>query len=159
MYEYRTTLQALFSMKSKMHRSCPYTVGISKTMEILKPKKNISDINGFGRRLAAFRKAAGFTQKELSCEIGVSRRMIAYYEGETQHPPTTILPRLAQALGVSVDALLNGDGPCEAAPARPMSNRLQRKLQDLEKLGAKEKRQALQLLDMFIEREQLKRQA
>ncbi len=141
-----------------MNRTCPYTAGISKTMEILMPKKNTSDINGFGQRLAAFRKAAGFTQEELSSEIGVSRRMIAYYEGETQHPPTTILPRLAQALGVSVDELLNGNGRREA-PTRPMSNRLQRKLQELEKLGAKEKRQALQLLDMFIEREQLKRQA
>jgi transcriptional regulator with XRE-family HTH domain len=142
-----------------MNTTCPYTGGISKTMEILMPKKNTSDIKGFGQRLAAFRKAAGFTQEELSSEIGVSRRMIAYYEGETQHPPTTILPRLAQALGVSVDELLNGEQRRKAAPARPMSNRLQRKLQQLEKLGAKEKRQALQLLDMFIEREQLKRQA
>lgn len=122
------------------------------------PKKNTSDINGFGQRLAAFRKAAGFTQEELSGELGVSRRMIAYYERETRHPPTTILPRLALALGVSVDELLNGNGRRET-PMYPMNSRLQRKLQELEKLGAKEKRQALQLLDMFIEREQLKRQA
>lgn len=142
-----------------MNKTCPYTGGISKTMEILMPKKNTSDINGFGKRLAAFRKAAGFTQEELSNEIGVSRRMIAYYEGETQHPPTTILPRLAQALGVSVDELLNGEQQRKTVPTRPMSNRLQRKLQQLDKLGVKEKRQALQLLDMFIEREQLKRQA
>jgi len=121
-------------------------------------KKNTSDIKGFGRRLAAFRKAAGFTQEELASEIEVSRRMIAYYEGETQHPPTTILPRLSQALGVSIDELLNGDTRREAMKMRPMSNRLQRKLQELERLGAKEKRQALQLLDMFIERDQLKRQ-
>lgn len=141
-----------------MNASYPYTGGISETVEVLMPKKSTSDIVGFGERLAAFRKAAGFTQEELSKELGVSRRMIAYYEGETQHPPTTILPRLAQALGVSVDELLNGNGRREAPP-RPMNSRLQRKLQELEKLGAKEKRQALQLLDMFIEREQLKRQA
>lgn len=122
------------------------------------PKKNISDIVGFGGRLAAMRKAAGFTQEELSSEIGVSRRIIAYYEGETRHPPTTILPRLALALGVSVDELLNGNGQC-GEPPRLMSNRLRRKLQELEKFGAKEKRQAMQLLDMFIEREQLKRRA
>lgn len=69
-------------------------------------KKEASDVTGFGERLATFRKAMGFTQEKLSSEIGVSRRMIAYYEGETRHPPTTILPRLAQALGVSVDELL-----------------------------------------------------
>jgi len=122
------------------------------------PKKNTTDISGFGARLVDLRKAAGFTQLELAQALGVSRRMIAYYEGETEHPPTTILPRLAQALGVSADELLNGGGRREAPPV-PASIRLQRKLQQLEKLGAKERRQAMQMLDMFIERGQLKRQA
>ncbi len=113
-------------------------------------KKNNTDINGFGNRLATFRKAAGYTQDELSNALGVSRRMIAYYEGETQHPPTTILPRLAQVLSVSVDELLNGNSPREALP-HPLSGRLQRKLEALEKLSAKDQRQALQLLDSFID--------
>jgi DNA modification methylase len=71
-------------------------------------KKSISDISGFGDRMIALRKAAGFTQLELARKLGVSRRMIAYYEGETEHPPTTILPRLAQALNVSADEFLKG---------------------------------------------------
>ena len=121
------------------------------------PKKEASDINGFGERLATFRKARGFTQKKLSSEIGVSRRMIAYYEGETRHPPTTILPRLAQALGVSIDDLLNGQGRRDT-PFRSMSSRLQRKLQELEELDTRKKRQALRLLSQFIAREYLKRQ-
>ncbi|MBM4164172.1 MAG: helix-turn-helix transcriptional regulator [Lentisphaerae bacterium] len=121
------------------------------------PKKEASDVNGFGERLATFRKARGFTQKKLSSEIGVSRRMIAYYEGETRHPPTTILPRLAQALGVSVDDLLNVHGRRDT-PNRSMSSRLHRKLQELEQLGTREKRQALRLLSQFIAREYLKRQ-
>ncbi len=122
------------------------------------PKKNTTDITGFGSRLVVLRKAAGFTQQELAQELGVSRRMIAYYEGETEHPPTTILPRLAQALKVSADELLNGDGQREAIPEHT-NIRLQRKLQQLEKLSVKERRQAMQLLDVFIERGQLKRQA
>jgi transcriptional regulator with XRE-family HTH domain len=140
-----------------MNAAPAYTWAI-KTVEGLMPKKSTTDIAGFGERLVTLRKAAGFTQQELAQELGVSRRMIAYYEGETQHPPTTILPRLAQALGVSADELLNGNGRREAAPPAA-SVRLQRKLQQLEKLGAKERRQAMQLLDMFIEREALKRQA
>ena len=148
-----------FFKKNKLRANGVYDWGISDTREEVRmPKKNTSDIDGFGERLAALLKAAGFTQEELSREIGVSRRMIAYYEGETRHPPTTILPRLAEALGVSADGLLNGEGRRGAA-LRPMSGRLRRKLLALEKLGTKEKRQALQLLDMFIEREQLKRRA
>jgi DNA modification methylase/DNA-binding XRE family transcriptional regulator len=70
--------------------------------------KNTNEtIQGFGKRLASFRKDAGFTQEKLAKKVGVSRRRIAYYEGETQHPPTTILPKLAVALGVSTDALFN----------------------------------------------------
>ena len=70
--------------------------------------KNTSETsNGFGARLAAFRRAAGFTQEKLANELGISRRRIAYYEGETQHPPTTILPKLAITLGISTDILLN----------------------------------------------------
>ena len=38
------------------------------------------------------REAAGYTQQELADEVGVSRRMIAYYEGQSTHPPTTLLP-------------------------------------------------------------------
>jgi transcriptional regulator with XRE-family HTH domain len=149
-------MSRLFSQKNDASPNDAYTWGLSNSVEVRNPRKSVSDIVGFGKRLAALRKAAGFTQEELSREIGVSRRMIAYYEGETRHPPTTILPRLAQALGLSVDDLLNGDSRREA-PLRPMSERLRRKLQELEKLGVQEKRKALQLLDMFIEREQHKR--
>lgn len=134
-----------------------YTAGINHSTECLMPKTNRIELQDFGSRLAAFRKNAGFTQQELADEVGVSRRTIAYYETQTQHPPTTLLPGLAVALGVTTDDLLNVNG--KSRKAKPMSNRLQRKFQQIEKLGAKEKRQAIQLLDMFIEREQLKKQA
>lgn len=140
-----------------MTKTMTYTAGI-KQRESLMPKKTYADSNGFGGRLAAFRKAAGYTQQELANEMDVSRRMIAYYEGETLHPPTTLLPKLAKALNISTDELLNINSSRKAKPQQ-MNNRLQRKLQQIEKLGPKEKRQAMQLLDMFIEREQLKRQA
>lgn len=122
------------------------------------PNKATTDTSTFGERLVALRKAAGFIQRELAQELGVSRRMIAYYEGETERPPTTILPRLAETLGVSADELLIGNGRQEMPP-KPLRVAMRRKLHQLEKLGAKERRQAMQLLDIFIEREALKRQA
>ena len=62
------------------------------------PKRNNLSLLGFGARMAALRKASGHTQQTLAKEINVSRRMIAYYEVETQHPPTSILSKLAAAL-------------------------------------------------------------
>ncbi len=85
------------------------------------------EVAGFGERLVRLRKAAGFTQHDLAAQIGVSRRVVAYYEGETKHPPTQMLPRLAQVLNVSVEILLqgNGEGEAEAAESNePLAERV-----------------------------------
>ena len=119
------------------------------------PKKQNEQTMSFGARLAELRKAAGFTQAELAEAIGMSRRMIAYYEVESAHPPTTLLPAIAQALNVSTDELL-GTAPVRKA-AKAKDSRLQRRLVQIEKLEAAERRQILQLIDAFIERGELKR--
>jgi transcriptional regulator with XRE-family HTH domain len=120
--------------------------------------KNINErLADFGQRLARMRKAAGYTQAELAAEVGISRRNLAYYETQTQHPPSSILPELAKALNVTIDELM-GATPIRKA-ARAGSSRLQRRLAQIEKLNAREKRQILQFLDTFIERERLRRKA
>lgn len=118
------------------------------------PRKKNGQRPGFGARLATLRKAGGYTQQELAQELGVSRRMIAYYEGETEHPPAALLPALAAALGVTTDELL-GATPVRRKSAKPDS-RLQRRMQQIERMNPKEKRQVLQILDAWIEREQLR---
>ena len=111
--------------------------------------------NGFGERLSGLRKTAGVTQTALAAEIGISQRMMAYYESPTAYPPANLLPVIAAALGVSVDALLGVETAKRRAKAT--DTRMQRRLQQIEKLDAVEKRQVLQLIDAFIERGQLKR--
>ena len=108
----------------------------------------------FGARLAELRRTAGYTQAELAEEIGISQRMVAYYEKQTEHPPSSLLPEIARALRVSTDALLGVAAMTRAA--RPANSRLERRLQQIDKLGAKEKRQILQFLDTFLDRERLK---
>lgn len=108
----------------------------------------------FGDRLARIRKAAGFSQRDLANEIGISNRMVAYYEKQTVYPPAHLLPLLAKVLSVSTDALL---GLEDAKVKRSTKdNRLWRRFQKIEQLGSREKRQIIQFLDTFIEREQLK---
>jgi transcriptional regulator with XRE-family HTH domain len=113
--------------------------------------------NGFGGRLASLRKAAGITQTAMAQETGISQRMMAYYEGPTAYPPANLLPVFAKALGVSVDALLGVE--TEARRAKASDTRMQRRFQQIEKLDTAEKRQLLQLIDTFIELDQLKRKA
>jgi transcriptional regulator with XRE-family HTH domain len=128
--------------------SCAYT---------MPPRIKREPSDGFGDRLANLRKAAGITQTALAIEIGISQRMMAYYESPTAYPPANLLPLIANALGVSVDALLGVESSKRRTKAT--DTRMQRRLQQIEKLDASEKRQIIQLIDTFIERDQLKRKA
>lgn len=104
----------------------------------------------FGERLAGLRKSAGITQTAFAEKIGISQRMMAYYES----PPANLLPIMARTLGVSVDTLLGLETSKRRAKAT--DTRLARRLLEIEKLDPKAKRQITQLLDTFIEREKLK---
>ncbi|MFC1751163.1 helix-turn-helix domain-containing protein [Pseudomonadota bacterium] len=119
------------------------------------PKQDIEALTNFGKRLVKLRKAAGYTQVELAKELEVTQRMISYYEGHSEYPPSALLPRMAQLLDVTADELL-GIQPLKKV--KKTDTRLQRRMQQIEKLPTKEKRQIMQLLDTFIEREQLKQQ-
>lgn len=121
------------------------------------PKAKTREKMDFGTRLAEMRKARGFTQLELAEQANLSRRMLAYYEGQSEHPPTTHLPSIARALGVTTDELL-GLVTVKAA-TRPKDTRLQRRMQEIEKLDVKQKRQIMQFLDTVIENEKLKRKS
>jgi transcriptional regulator with XRE-family HTH domain len=117
-------------------------------------KRKTDVIEGFGERLASLRKAVGFTQVELAAEVGITQRMVAYYEAPGAQPPAHLLPQLGQALGVSADVLLGLAEP--RRPKKVAANRLERRLLEIEKLDPKAKRQITQLLDSFIEGEKLK---
>jgi transcriptional regulator with XRE-family HTH domain len=109
----------------------------------------------FGDRLARLRKAAGYSQRDLAAETGISQRMIAYYEKQTEHPPTHVFPVLAKALGVSADELFGIKETKKVDRAR--DNRLWRRFSQVEKLPSPERKQIVQILDAFLDREKLRR--
>jgi transcriptional regulator with XRE-family HTH domain len=110
----------------------------------------------FGARMARLRKAAGLSQRDLAKELGVTQRMIAYYEAHSEHPPAHLLPALVQLFSVSTDELL---GLRPLKPAKPTSQRVLQRLRKIEKLPPKDKKQLLALIDAFLERDSLVRKA
>jgi len=106
-------------------------------------------LSDFGEHLARLRKAAGYTQQQLADEIGTTRRKIAYYEKESPHPPANLLTDLAQALNVTTDELL-GIAAAKKKKARQPDTRLLRRMQQIEKLPARDKRQLIQVIDTYI---------
>ena len=117
-------------------------------------KRSTEVQTSFSERLASLRKAAAYTQVEFAAELGISQRMVAYYEAPNAQPPAHLLPQMAQVLGTSADVLLGLD--VHPARKRPASNRLERRLLEIDKLDDKAKRQITQWLDSFIEGEKLK---
>lgn len=59
-------------------------------MQILREKKNI-------------------TQVKLSLMVGVSQQSITYYETNTRTPSLPVAFKIAEALGTSVEGLVDGD--------------------------------------------------
>lgn len=129
-----------------------YTRPHCKMMVWTMPTKKIDEYTDFGQRLAALRKTAGYTQQELADELDVTRRVIAYYEGETEYPPAALLPELAKVLNVSADTLL-GMKPIKKVPKS--DSRLLRRIKQIEKLPTKEKRQLVQVIDTYLKAAQI----
>lgn len=67
------------------------------------------DNSVIGSQIAKFRKASGLTQEELSRAAGVSTQAVSRWEcGGT--PDVTLLPAIADRLGVTIDALFGREG-------------------------------------------------
>lgn len=63
-----------------------------------------------GKRIAAARRAKGWSQRKLGEVIGCSQQAIAKYESPMGDMSTDVLLSLSNALGVTVSYLLGMDG-------------------------------------------------
>lgn len=67
------------------------------------------DARNTGALIAARRKALGMTQKQLAERLLVSDKAVSKWENGASYPEVTLLPPLAQLLGITVDELLAGE--------------------------------------------------
>lgn len=67
------------------------------------------DSNLIGSQITKFRKAARITQEELGRAVGVSTQAVSRWECGGA-PDITLLPAIADRLGVSIDALFGREG-------------------------------------------------
>lgn len=64
-----------------------------------------------GEKIRAYRHAAGLSQEQLAAQVGVSAQAVSKWETASALPDTALLPAIADALSVSLDALF---GRCPA---------------------------------------------
>lgn len=68
-------------------------------------------------RIKTRRSACGFTQEQLATRVGVTRVAVSHWERGGAEPKGRYLNDLADALGVTVDWLLTGDGEARGLSA------------------------------------------
>ncbi len=109
---------------------------------------------GFAQRLRELRKQKGLSQTELGQRAEVHYTHVGRYERGVSRPGADTLKRLADALGVSGDYLLEGAVE-EAARARFEDRELLRQFQEVEKLPEEDKAVVKRLLEAFLTKKQL----
>ena len=93
------------------------------------------DARKTGALIAERRKALGLTQKELAEQLLVSDKAVSKWETGAGYPEVTLLPLLAQTLGITVDELLAGEVRADA----PASEQAAPQPSDIQRAYAAEK--------------------
>jgi transcriptional regulator with XRE-family HTH domain len=114
--------------------------------------------DGFADRLRALRRQKNLSQTELGDLVGLHFTHISRYERGLSRPSADTLKRLADALGVSGDYLLEGSTE-EAAKARFEDRDLLRRFQEVQDLPDRDKEIVKELLDAFLTKRQLQQLA
>lgn len=111
-------------------------------------------LEGFAQRLRELRKNKNLSQTELGQLAGLHYTHIGRFERGTSRPSGDTLKRLADALGVTSDYLLDG-AATEAAKARFEDRELLKQFQEVEQLPDEDKNVVKKLLDAFLTKKQL----
>jgi transcriptional regulator with XRE-family HTH domain len=114
----------------------------------------MSSINPLKSSLRVLRKHKNLSQTELGKIAELHYTHIGRFERGSSRPSGDTLKRLADALGVTSDYLLDG-APDQAAKARFADRDLLRQFQEVEQLPDDDKLVIKKLLDAFLIRKQL----
>lgn len=105
----------------------------------------------FGVRLRRLRLEKGLTQLQLGRRVGLSNRMVAYYEIEGGEPRPDLLAHLAEALGVSMDILAGRQKSTRISAGPSTSPRLWRRLKRIEELPLHDRKAVLKMIDAMAD--------
>ena len=63
----------------------------------------------FGIFLSSIRREKGITARQLAAELLISEKTLELWESGRRYPELTVLPRIAEILGVTPVELINGE--------------------------------------------------
>lgn len=74
--------------------------------DILESRGNYFMEETLGKRIAGHRKGLGLTQDRLAELLGITAQAVSKWENDQSCPDITMLPKLAEVFGISIDELL-----------------------------------------------------
>ncbi|MEA2490873.1 MAG: hypothetical protein QOH21_2665 [Acidobacteriota bacterium] len=109
----------------------------------------------FGVRLTQLRELVHLSITQLAGMVGVDYMQVSRYEKGQSLPSLETAVRLAQALQVSLDLLVNGGEAPEPLAAPIRNPRLRERMRQLEAIPAARQELALRVLDTVIAGQEL----
>ena len=104
----------------------------------------------FGVKLAALRKAQGWTQPQLAGKLGMTLAALVYYERQAKNPSADFVSKVAKLFNVSVDELL-GHAITPNRKSGPPS-RLQQLTVQLAELPRTKQKVVVEMLEGFLQK-------
>ncbi len=108
----------------------------------------IKEATEFGKRVATARRESGMTQRELASRLGISQKMVEYYERRASNVTADVVCKLSKVLCITADDLL-GTGLHRVKPG-PKS-KLQRQIEQIQQLPNAQQKAIVQVLDMALQ--------
>ena len=103
--------------------------------------------SSFGQRLFDARKVRGITQQELAEKLGITKRMVANYEGNSEGPSVERLEEIARALNVTVSYLL-GESTLKTVKEDITPN-IRKHIEVLKELPQKDQKKVLEYAELL----------
>ncbi len=110
-------------------------------------RRNKPFFRALGERVAQLRKEQGLTQVQLAGTLMLSQQLVAAYEGGQRCVPADVLPRMATALGVSMEELVGADTKLAKRGPTP---KLQRQLEHITRLPKIKQRFVIEMIDTVL---------
>lgn len=101
----------------------------------------------FGHRIAELRRQRGLTQSDLATALGMDQTAVASYEVGRRRVPLSLLPLLAQTLGVSAVEIIEAPTPSGKPGPTP---KLQRQIEQVSLLPKGKQKFVSDFLDTFL---------
>jgi len=106
-----------------------------------------------GQRVAERRKAAGYTQVQLSATLGMAQQTLAHYEVGRLRMPVGLLMRIADILAVGIEELIGEEESTATRKRRGPEPKLARQIEQVRQLPRSQQQFVSQMIDTVLQQQ------